>query len=389
MINWQDRENPLAGGAETHLHEIFGRLARRGHAVTALVSRFRGGLPRVALDGIDVHRTGGRHTFPLAAPLYFRRHMRRDNFEIVVEDLNKVPVFAPAWAGVPVTLLVHHLFGTTAFQEAGLPVAAATWLLEKPLPWFYRRVPVIAVSRSTVEDLVRRGFDERRTTVIPNGIDLARYHPDAAQPEFAEPTVLYLGRLRRYKRVDLILHAFHRMVTDGVAARLIIAGKGADATSIERLRDRLGLGARVRMAGYVDEDEKIRLLRGAWIHVQTSPKEGWGISNLEAAACGTPTVASDSPGLRDSVVHGQTGLLVPHGDVDALARAMRRLIEQPELRHRLGEGARRFALMHTWDASAEAMEARLLAELDHRRRSFDQRHDVAVAAHRDRQSLNG
>lgn len=388
MVNWQDRENPLAGGAETHLHEIFGRLARRGHAVTALVSGFRGGLPRVGLDGIDVHRTGGRHTFPVAAPLYFRRHMRRNGFEIVVEDLNKVPVFSPAWAGAPVALLVHHLFGTTAFQEAGIPVAAVTWLLEKPLPWFYRRVPVIAVSRSTVEDLVRRGFDEERTTVIPNGIDPARFHPDAAQPEFAEPTVLYLGRLRRYKRVDLILHAFHRMVTQGVAARLIIAGKGADAPSIERLRDRLGLGARVHMAGYVDEDEKIRLLRGAWIHVQTSPKEGWGIGNLEAAACGTPTVASDSPGLRDSVVHGQTGVLVRHGDVDALAREMRRLIEQPELRHRLGQGARRFALEHTWDASATAMEARLLAELDSRRGPFNPRHDVATATHRDTQSLN-
>ncbi|MCI0433244.1 MAG: glycosyltransferase family 4 protein, partial [Gemmatimonadetes bacterium] len=354
MINWQDWENPLAGGAEIHLHEIFGRLAGRGHDVTALVSGFAGGAARTALDGITVHRTGGRHRFLLAAAPYYRRHFRSSGFDVVIEDLNKVPVFAPLWAGLPVVLLVHHLFGTTAFREAGLPVATATWLLEKPLPYFYRRLPVVAVSRSTVEDLVARGFDRSRTTVIPNGIDLDTFHPDPARPEFDEPTVLYLGRLRRYKRVDLILRAFQRMVADGVRARLIIAGKGADAASIADLRDRLGLSAYVDMPGFVDDAEKLRLLRGAWVNVQTSPKEGWGISNLEAAACGTPTVASDSPGLRDSVLHEETGLLVPHGDVSALAAALRRLLEDHASRHRLGEGARRFALGFAWAASADA-----------------------------------
>ncbi len=328
--------------------------------MTALVSGFAGAERRVRLDDMDVHRTGGRHTFPLAAPIYYRRHLRRAGFELVVEDLNKVPVLAPLWGDAPVVLLVHHLFGTTAFQEASIPIATATWLLERPLPRFYGRVPVIAVSQSTVDDLVARGFDRDLATVIPNGIDLQRYHADPTQSEFAEPTILYLGRLRRYKRVDLILRAFHRLVNDeGVEAKLIIAGKGTDAPALERLRDRLGLAERVQMVGYVDESEKIRLLRRAWIHVQTSPKEGWGISNLEAAACGTPTVASDSPGLRDSVVHEQTGLLVPHGDVAALAAALRRLIEQPALRRQLGEGAEAFAQAYSWDACAAALEDHL------------------------------
>ncbi|NIP80090.1 MAG: glycosyltransferase, partial [Gemmatimonadetes bacterium] len=125
--------------------------------------------------------------------------------------------------------------------------------------------------------------------------------------------------------------------------------------------EELGVGDRVTFAGFVSEEEKLRLFRRAWVHVLTSPKEGWGITNLEAAACGTPTVASDSPGLRDSVVDGETGFLVPHGDVEALADRIRALIEEDALRERLGGNARRFAERFTWDRAAEETEAFLEA----------------------------
>src|SRR5690606_22518693 len=154
-----------------------------------------------------------------------------------------------------------------------------------------------------------RGFRREQMTVIPNGVDLEFYSPDPATPRFEEPTLLYLGRLKRYKRVDLILLAAARLRDSGVRFRLIIAGRGDAADDLRALRDRLGLADVVDMPGYVDDEEKRRLFRRAWVHVLTSPKEGWGISNIEAAACGTPTVASDSPGLRDSVRHGETGFL--------------------------------------------------------------------------------
>lgn len=260
-------------------------------------------------------------------------------------------------------LLVHHLFGTTAFQETSLPFAAATWLLERPLARFYGDVPVEAVSESTAQDLVARGLDRDRITVIPNGVDLAFFHPDPAEPRFDEPTVLYLGRLKRYKRVDLIVRAVARLIADGLPVRLRIAGRGDGEPALRALRDELGLGPAVEFLGYVDEQQKRRLFRGAWVHALTSPKEGWGISNLEAAACGTPTVASDSPGLRDSVLDGRTGFLVPHGDVAALADRLRRILEDPTLRERLGDGARRFALGLGWDAAAERTEHHLAGVL--------------------------
>lgn len=359
VVNWQDRKNPQAGGAEIHLHEIFGRLAARGHEVTLLVSGFAGAPPLEMVDGMEVHRVGGRHTFGVVAPGYYRRTLASRRLDVVVEDLNKVPVFAPRWAGRPVVLLVHHLFGWTAFQEAGPPVAGATWLLERTLPLMYRRVPVQAVSESTAEDLVRRGLGRERIAVIHNGVAVEVFTPDPSVERMPEPTFLYLGRLRRYKRVDLILRAVAELDRRGTPVRLVVAGRGTHESALRRLAARLGIERRVRFAGFVSDDEKRDLFRRVWANVFTSPKEGWGITNLEAGACGTPTVASDSPGLRESVVHGETGLLVPHGDVAALADAIGALSRDPARIEEMGRRARRFAEGFTWEGAADRTEEHL------------------------------
>jgi glycosyltransferase involved in cell wall biosynthesis len=338
---------------------VFGRLVRCGHQVTVLVGGWPGAPARAQLDGLDVHRTGGRHTFTFMAGVYYRRRLGRQTFDLVIEDLNKVPVYSPVWAHRPVVLLVHHLFGGTAFQEASLPMAATTWLLERTLPRFYGRLPVQAVSRSTAHDLVARGFDGNRIEVIENGVDLQLYSPDPTLARFAEPTVLYLGRLKRYKRVDLVIRALALLRDEHVPARLIIAGQGDAADAIRALSAELNLAHRVDLTGFVDEQRKRELLRRSWVHVLTSPKEGWGISIMEAAACGTATVASDSPGLRDAVRHEQTGLLVPHGDVVALAEGLRRILQDTALRERLGNSARSFAEQHSWERTAAETEAHL------------------------------
>ncbi|HEX6941195.1 MAG TPA: glycosyltransferase family 4 protein [Longimicrobiales bacterium] len=358
VVNWQDGRNPQAGGAETHLHEVFGRLAARGHHVTLLASGWRGAAPREEVDGLDVHRVGGRHTFNVAAPWYYRAALRDQGFDLVVEDLNKVPLFTPWWGRFPLVLLVHHLFGRTAFDEASFPIALATWLFERPLARVYREVPVEAVSPSTAEDLERRGFRRDRIVVIPNGVALDALGP-ADEPRFERPTLLYLGRLKRYKRIDLIIRSVALLRERGCGARLIIAGRGDHEPALRRLVAELGVEDAVELVGFVSEEEKRRLFRKAWVHVLTSSKEGWGITNLEAAACGTPTVASDSPGLRDSVVDGETGFLVPHGDVAALADALERVLSSAELRDRLGRGARRFAERFDWERAAQRTEEHL------------------------------
>lgn len=304
-------------------------------------------------------------TFGVMAPSFLRRNLDLDGFDVVVEDLNKVPVFMPFWTpdAVPVVLLVHHLFGTTAFREASLPVAAATWILERPIPLAFRRSTVVAVSPSTVEDLKVRGFTQDDIAVVPNGVELERLSSPDSGSRYTEPTLLYLGRLKRYKGIDLVLEAVTRLKDRIPGLRFLVAGRGDDLPRLQSLSSRLGLGDTVEFLGYVPEEKKIQLLQRSWVHVLTSPKEGWGISILEAAACGTPSVASRSPGLRDSVRDGETGVLVPHGDIESLARALEGLLGNPEERERLGRHARRFAENFTWEASARAMETVLLARV--------------------------
>jgi glycosyltransferase involved in cell wall biosynthesis len=356
LVNWQDRENPQAGGAEIHLHEIFGRLAARGHQITLLCGGWPGCTPTATLDGIHVIRVGTRHSFPFMARKYFERHLAAQHFDVLVEDVNKVPLYTPRWGGTKVVALVPHLFGSTAFKEFHIPVAAAVWLAERPLGRAYRGVPFQAISMSTAADLAERGVPRESIEVIYPGIDTVAYSPDETVRS-PTPVFAYLGRLKRYKGVHLVIRAFAAMKHP--TAVLEIAGAGDFRGGLERLSASLDLGARVRFLGRIDEEEKLHLLRRAWALMLASPKEGWGITNLEAAACGTPVIASNSPGIRESVRDAETGFLVPHGDTRAMATAMLQLAHDPPLISVLGVRAREFAQTFTWERAADETERHL------------------------------
>ena len=356
LVNWQDRDNPQAGGAEIHLHEIFGRLAAKGHHVTLLCGGWPSCAPTATLDGIEVIRVGTRYTFPFLVRKHYEQHLARRSFDLLVEDINKVPLYTPRWGGPPVVALVPHLFGSTAFKEFPISMAAAVWLAELPLGRSYRGVAFEAISMSTAEDLTGRGIPRDAIDVIYPGIDTVSYRPDASVRS-ATPVFAYLGRLKRYKGVHLAIRAFAAM--QHPTAVLEIAGAGDYRANLERLTASLDLGRRVRFLGRIDEEEKLRLLRRAWALVFASPKEGWGITNLEAAACGTPVVASNSPGIRESVRDAETGFLVPHGDTRAMAAAMLQLANDPLLVSGLGVRARAFAETFTWERAAEETERHL------------------------------
>jgi len=324
----------------------------------------------VDLDSMRVRRVGGRHTFALLARGAVRRALARtgsSGYDVVVEDINKLPLYLPGLTTLPFCAIVPHLFGTTAFAEASWPLAATVWAAERGIPRGYRRAVFHVISNSTRDDLVARGIAAERIEVIYPGIDAKWYCPDPDVPRAARPTFLYVGRLKRYKGVDIALRALALARASGSDAELQIAGTGDDRPRLEALAGRLGIGGAVRFLGYVSEVEKRRQLRAAWAVVLPSPKEGWGISNVEAAACGTPALASDSPGLRETVRADETGFLVRHGDVAALAERMTALARDPSLVERLGTAARAFAVPLTWDRAAEATAAQLQHLITQRR----------------------
>ncbi len=358
VVNWQDLENPHAGGAELHLFEIFKRLAAAGHRVRLVCSGWAGAPREALVDGIHVRRVASRNGFALAGRGAVRQALATERPDVVVEDINKLPLFLAGQTDLPFCAIVPHLFGETAFQEASWPAATVVWLAERPIARAYGRAGFHAISESTRDDLVMRGVQPERIRVIHPGVDSVRLTPDPAV-RAASPAFLYVGRLKRYKGVDTALRALALARRTRPDLTLDIAGSGDYGPALEALARGLGLGPAVVFHGFVSEAEKIRLLRGAWANLFPSPKEGWGITVVEAGACGTPSLASASPGLRDSVRHGETGYLVPHGDAEGLAARMLELAAAPLLVERLGRAARGFAEAHSWERSAAATERHL------------------------------
>lgn len=360
LLDYRDLAHPEAGGAERYLHEVFRRVARRGHRVRLLAARHPGAARADRIDGVEVERRGSRATFNLVALRSCRRWSRRGDGDVVVENLCKIPFFTHRLGGgIPSLAIVHHLFGEVVYQEAGLLAGAYVRGYERLIPAGYRGARLVAVSATTRDDLIARGVRAASIEIVPNGVDTALFRPVPAAVPAPRPRLVYLGRLKRYKRIDLLLRAAAVLRREWPELEVEVIGRGNQRTELEHLGGRLGLGDALRFTGYVSEAEKVERLRRAHVVVYTSPKEGWGIAAVEAAACGVPVVASDSPGLREAVRHGETGLLVPHGDHDALVAALGRLLREPELRRRLGDGGMAWAARFSWDAAADRIEALL------------------------------
>ena len=362
-INFRDPAHPEAGGAELHLAHILNEAATRGWQVTWLASDFPGGAPEARHGGIRVVRRGTWWNFNWVVPGVLRREFASPAPDLVVEDINKVPCFAPWWTRAPVAVIVPHLFGSAALHEAALPVAVYVMALEALIPSVYRRSRFVVISESTGDDLAARGIARGRVSVIHCGLDHATYRPDPAEAKSAQPTVVFVGRLRRYKGMDWVLRSFPAVLARVPSARLLVIGDGPFETQLRRAATRLGVAQAVDFLGFLPAAEKVRRLRQAWVVVQPSPKEGWGLTMIEAGACGTAVVAADSPGLRDSVRRDETGLLVRHGDDAQFAAALVRVLEDRALRERLAAAGIAHAATFSWPACAAASLDALTAGL--------------------------
>jgi glycosyltransferase involved in cell wall biosynthesis len=135
-------------------------------------------------------------------------------------------------------------------------------------------------------------------------------------------------------------------------ARLVIVGSGDNMPQLKQLAAKLGIADHVEFTGFVSMEEKVDWMRRSHVIVNPSPKEGWGLTNIEANACGTVAVASDADGLRDSVRDGETGFLFPYGNHDALAERVIRLLGDSTLYDRLTQNAVEWARTFTWDECA-------------------------------------
>ena len=271
-----------------------------------------------------------------------------------------MPFFTPLWAQIPSFLFIHQLAREVWWYESRFPINALGYALE---PWYlrpYRRTPAFTVSQSTITDLRRLGF-RGAITLVPNGIEPISI---GGVSRATRPTFIYVGRLAPSKRVHDILQAFAGVSREMAGACLWLIGEG-DPAYLQRLRQlaaSLSIAGQVEFCGRVGASEKHRRMAQAHALLMTSVREGWGLVVMEAAACGTPAIVYDVPGLRDSVQTEKTGLVVPPAPAQ-LAAAMRRLIDDPALQQRLGTAARQWSRSFSYDRSAPLMREAISRQL--------------------------
>lgn len=349
-FNHRDIHHPYAGGAEVHLHEIGKRLVDQGNEVTLLCEHFAGAQRSEEVDGMRIHRIGGMFSSHLLAPVEYLRLEDR-NFDVVVDDMaHGVPWFTPLYCDMPVVALVHHVHRELLLRQLRFPFSGLAYSLEQLMPLVYRNVPFIAVSDSTKGFLVKFGIPAKNITVVKNGMDHETYKPSVKKS--TNPSLLHLGRLMRYKGIEDVFSVFGRVVKRRRDVKLTIVGGGELLEEMTRLVARKGLDQKVTITGHLPLEEKVRITQESWLSINCSVREGWPLAPMEAAACGTPTVAFDVPGLRDTVRNGESGILVPYGDLDALADAVLRVIEDEGLRRRLSRNAVDWAATFTWENAA-------------------------------------
>jgi len=340
---WRDPRSPRAGGSEVYLHEQAMHWVKQGHAVTWVAQGFFGGAREEILDGIRVVRVGrGLGVFPMAIFWYVFQSGWR--FDFILDVMNGLPFFTPIISGKPKACLVHHVHATHFRDELPRPLADVAIAVEtKLVPWIYRRTRFLTVSASSSRELVEHGITRLPIEIIHSGVD------DALFPgsRHVQPTVLYFGRLRRYKGIRKLIDAFVVVKRSIPDARLVIAGSGDDEASLrEYARSTDG----IEFTGRVDDDRRRELYQQAWALGMPSKIEGWGIVVIEAASCGTPTVAYDVNGLRDCIVDGETGFLV-RSDAEFTERLRLLLSRNPDdspMMHACLRWSRNFS----WDKTA-------------------------------------
>lgn len=351
-LTHRDIKHPQAGGAEVVVDEISTRLLAKGHQVTWLCSGFNGGAKSENLNGIHIRRYGPE-AFLNWELLPQARHLSRP-FDVIIESLCKVPFYWPNYCRYRNIIYTHHLFGSTAHYELDFLSAAYVRASELPISRFYREQVHVAVSPSTRDDLVKRGIPHDKIIVIESGADHQKFGQTVASRE-NDPLFLHVGRLKKYKQLEIVLEAMNRLRKQHPEAKLVILGQGTHLPALQNITRRLDLESHVQFAGWVDEATKQAYLQRAWALVYPSPKEGQGLSVMEASSSGTPVIASRSPGLKDFVIHEKTGFLVTHSDPEDWCQAMSTLASDRSLCNKYGLAAREFVTQFTWDRAVNRL----------------------------------
>lgn len=351
VFNWRDIKNPYAGGAEEYVHQIFSRLSKKGYAVTLCTSTFHRSKSEEVVDGVNVIRLGNKFLLYFMVPIYYL--LNRKKFDFVVESINTIPFFTPIFVRKKRLAIVHHLAGVETYRlQVGRLLSLLLECIQNNISRLYRDTFIITVSKSSQSELIEKGTEPRNIAIVPNGV--TRFEGSIDVKKSTKPTVIYVGRVNKIKRVEEILYAVKDAQKDLPDLTLIIGGRGEEEyyRHLDLLAKKIGLNNTLFL-GPLTEEQKFNYLKKSWLYLITSVKEGWGNSVIEANCVGLPVIGYAVPGITDSVLDGHNGVLVKDLDRTAYKEAIKRLIVDSEFRMKISINAIEYSESFTWDSSAE------------------------------------
>jgi len=362
ILNWRDTWHPEGGGSEIYVREVARRLRSSSVDVTIFSASYPGASRSELRDGIHYVRRGGHLTVYLWAALYLwcGRRGPFGGVDRVLEVHNGMPFLARLFTRAPVFILVHHVH-REQWSILGPVLSRVGWFLESRVAVKVNRGrPYVAVSEVTRSELVALGVRAHDITIAWNGLPEVPEHQ--AGPPSANPELVVVARLVPHKRVEHAIDAVAALRERHPGLHLTVMGAGWWEQQLLDYRAQLGLEDAVTFLGHVSDRTKFEVLSKAWIHLLPSVKEGWGLSIVEAAHVGVPSVAyRDAGGVSESILDEVTGLLA--SDLPHLVEQVDRLLSDPDRCHELGEKARTRSGQFGWDTTSATLASVLsLAE---------------------------
>lgn len=352
ILNWRDKKHSWAGGSEIYVHELAKRWVRLGNQVTLFCGQdILTKLPeQETIDGIKIVRKGGMFSVYFWAFIYYFRYFRKQT-DIIVDIENGVPFFTPFYSLKKKVCLVYHVHDRQFFYELPFPVSLIGFLLERYVfPIVYQAIQIMAISKSTKRELEKIGFNPKKISIVEPGVEINGMRRSQSK-KYTKPTIVYLGRIKRYKRIEILVNMMPQILKEVPGARLLIAGWGSEALYIIDLAMKSKVRKRIELIGPVSEYEKKVLLSKSWVFVNPSLHEGWGISVIETNLLGTPAVSFNVPGLSDSIKNGYNGYLCQ--DQNDMTKTIVKILKEKGLRHNLSVNSQKWAEKFNWDSAAK------------------------------------
>lgn len=349
VMNWRDIRNPAHGGAEVFTHEHMKRWAKAGHECYLITSAFPGCKYIEKIDGCTIYRSGNKFTVYWNAYKLYKKYFK-GKIDLVIDEINTIPFFTPFYVKEKKMSLIHQLCREIWFYETVFPFSLVGYLAEPLYLQLYKKYPSMVVSPSTKKDVEKYGF--RDISIIPEGID---FKPLSKIPKKEKNTMIYVGRLKKSKRVHHIIKALKLVKVKIPDIKLWIVGNGDPHYKeyLYKILEKYQLSNNVRFFGYINFDERNNLMSKAETIVVTSVKEGWGLIVLEANSMGTPAIVYNVDGVKDAVKNKETGLIVADSNPKYLAEIAIEFLHNTNLKSKLSQNALEYSRKFSWDKSAK------------------------------------